>query len=76
MTTITDSDFWARMSEPCPVEPGTRIRLIDMPDDPDPVPYGTLGTVDHGNGSQISVKWDNGRSLHLLVGIDKFEIVS
>lgn len=72
---ILEDTFWANIGKPCPVEPGTRIRLVSMSDDPDPVPAGTLGTVDSGNGSQLFVKWDNGRSLHLLLGIDQFEIV-
>lgn len=75
ITTGLDKDFWNMMREPCPHPSGTRIRLISMPDDPDPVPAGTMGTVDHGNGAQLFVKWDNGRSLHLLVGIDKYEVV-
>ena len=41
------SDHWAyrreyaRRSYP----PGTRIRLLEMPNDPNPVPVGTTGTV-------------------------------
>lgn len=69
------SDFWGNLGKESPVAEGTRIRLISMPDDPDPIPYGTLGTVIGGNGAQLSVKWDNGRSLHLLVGIDDYEVV-
>ncbi|MCP1540114.1 DUF4314 domain-containing protein [Methylorubrum extorquens] len=63
-------------------EPGQRIRLIEMPNDPCPVEAGTLGTVTginkdpfHGR-HQISVKWDNGRSLMLVFGVDKFEVVT
>ena len=46
---------------------GLRIELIEMVNDPDPVPSGTLGTVIfvEPDGS-IAVAWDNGRSLSLL----------
>lgn len=48
---------------------GDRIRLIAMPDDANPVPAGSTGTVtfvnEHGSGAtawlQIGVDWDNGR---------------
>jgi len=58
-----------------------RIRLLAMPDDPDPVPAGTLGTVLYANDVagvfvQIGVKWDNGSWLSLSVPPDQFEIVS
>lgn len=68
-------EFWNNIRKPIPVEPGTRIRLISMPDDPDPVPSGTYGIVESGNGAQLNVKWENGRSLHLLIGIDAYEVV-
>ncbi len=58
---------------------GTRIRLISMPDDPDPVPPGSVGTVtgtcDSPWGTQIWVKWESGRTLSLEVPPDLYEIV-
>lgn len=58
---------------------GKRIKLIDMPNDPDPIPVGTLGTVQGvnilRNGEyQISVNWDIKRSL-MLCEEDKFEVL-
>ncbi len=58
---------------------GTKIRLISMPEDPDPVPPGSVGTVTGGGpspwGTQIWVKWDNGRTLSLEVPPDVYEII-
>lgn len=59
-------------------KPGDRIRLLTMPDDPDPIPKGTTGTVTavtDGPLGQISVVWDNRRRLVLIPGIDDFEVV-
>lgn len=59
-------------------EPGDRVRLVRMDDDPDPVPVGTEGTVtdvdvvDLGDGcyAQVSVDWDNGRTLSVATPPD------
>jgi len=61
-------------------QPGDRIRLLAMTDDPDPIPLGTTGTVisvrQLGSWSQVDVKWDNGRTLMLVVPPDQFEVIS
>lgn len=72
--TATD-DFFDRISDPCPLEVGTRVRLVAMPDDPNPVPFGTHGTVVGGNGGQIWMRWDNGSTLALAVGHDRWEVL-
>ena len=54
---------------------GTRIKLNYM-DDPYTVPSGTLGTINYiDDEGQIGVSWDNGSSLSLLYGVDKFEVI-
>ena len=53
--------------------PGTRLELFEMGDDPRPVASGTRGTVkvvdDMGS---IHMQWDNGRTLALIPGEDRF----
>lgn len=55
---------------------GDRIELISMGTDPDPVDPGTRGTVVHlcdlAGFEQIGVRWDNGRSLSLIPGTDRW----
>ena len=60
------------------VQIGDRVRMIHMPDDPDPIPAGSTGTVTRvtdGPLAQVSVDWDNGRSLSLVPGTDQFEVI-
>ena len=53
--------------------PGTRIELINMPEDPRPIAPGTRGNVQGVDGAgQILMKWDNGRTLSLIPGVDCF----
>lgn len=63
---------------------GDRIRLIEMADDPDPIPVGSTGTVmgiSHHDDSddelwhQIDVKWDSGRTLMLTLPPDRIEVL-
>ena len=60
---------------------GQRIEMIQMGNDPNPIPTGTKGTIT-GFGptpvkgeTQVNVKWDNGRSLSILYPEDKFKII-
>ena len=63
---------YARRSHP----PGTRIRLLEMPNDPNPVPVGSCGTVlAVDDAGQLLMQWDNGRSLSLIPGVDNFEVL-
>ena len=56
---------------------GSRIRLIEMADDPQPIPPGTTGTVVAvDDAGQLVMNWDNGRALSLLPGTDSFEVIS
>ncbi len=60
------------------VQKGDRIRLLHMPEDPDPIMVGSTGTVTNvttGPLGQVSVDWDNGRSLSLVPGMDQFEVI-
>lgn len=52
---------------------GTRVELISMGNDPNPIEGGTRGTVNYVDDiGQIGMKWDNGRSLSLIPGEDSF----
>lgn len=56
---------------------GSRITLIHMADDPRPIPDGTHGTVECvDDAGQIHCKFDNGRCLAVIPGVDRIEIVT
>jgi len=66
------------LKPPCKV--GDRIRLIQMGDDPDPIPPGTTGTVRSigpafQNQNPIGVDWDIKRTLGLCWPIDQIEVI-
>lgn len=55
---------------------GTRVQLIYMRDAQRP-PIGTVGTVTGVDDlGTILVKWDNGSSLGIIAGLDRWSIVS
>lgn len=54
---------------------GKRIELISMYSDPNPIASGDKGTVYHIGGGVINVKWDSGRTLGLISGVDRFTII-
>ena len=54
---------------------GKRIKMITMLDDPNPIENGSLGTISHVGGGVINVDWDNGRTLGIIDGYDKYEII-
>lgn len=66
------------MSEPMStrVPVGTRIMLTSMPDDPDPIPVGSVGIVIRASDEQLIVNWENGRSLNIVIGVDEFTVVT
>ena len=52
--------------------PGTRL-VLDQMDDNGAVPLGTHGTVAYvDDAGQLGMKWDNGRTLSLVPGVDSF----
>jgi hypothetical protein len=60
------------------IRTGDRIRLLSMPDDPDPIPVGSTGTIEavtEGPLGQVWVRWDSSRTLALIPGVDRFEVI-
>ena len=55
---------------------GTRVRMIRMGDDINPIPKGTVGTVRFvDDAGSVHMAWDNGRTLAFIPGEDVVEIV-
>jgi len=58
---------------------GDTIELVDMPDDPDPIPAGTRGKVREISSSYgqtyLSVDWDIRRSLTVILPVDTVKVI-
>ena len=53
---------------------GTKIKCLEMSDPYHPVPPGTVGEVEHVDDmGTIHMKWENGSSLGLIYGEDRFQ---
>lgn len=75
LKSLTNESINNNSSNPT-VEPGDRIEMIQMADDPAPIEAGTKGTVITIDGiGQIHVNWDNGRSLAIIPEEDRFKII-
>jgi len=55
---------------------GKRIRLIEMTNDPCPIQSGSEGTIIWvDDAGTIHVHWDDGRTLGVIKGVDRYEIL-
>jgi hypothetical protein len=54
---------------------GKRIKLISMVNEQHPVESGTEGIITNVGFDVISVQWDNGRRLGVIIGEDRYQIL-
>lgn len=79
---VHDLNEWERLSRQAQrykeaYPPGSRIVLISMGNDPNPVESGTRGTVKHVDDiGTLHCSFDNGRSLGVVPGEDSFRMLT
>lgn len=55
---------------------GSRIMLTEMKADPQPLPPGSTGTLNHiDEAGQFHILWDSGISMALMPGADRFQVL-
>ena len=55
---------------------GMRIKMVSMSDDPNPILMGTEGTINFiDDMGVIHVKWDDGRVLGVIPGVDRYKLM-
>jgi hypothetical protein len=63
------------------LKPGDRIKLVEMPNDPNPIEPGSTGMVEEvqrfgtDGSAVVYVNWDNGRGLNLSMPPDIVEVI-
>jgi hypothetical protein len=55
---------------------GRRIKLISMVNEPNPIESGSEGIITNIGFDVMTVQWDNGRKLGVIIGEDIYEILN